>query len=55
MTLRSQDNSLAILEELKNVLQGRSSGPVVHSSGNPQVYYQINIEQFLKTAPVEEQ
>jgi hypothetical protein len=55
MTLRLQDNSLAILEELKNVLKGRTSGPVVHSSGTARVYYQINIEQFLETAPVEEQ
>lgn len=56
LTLRPQDNSLTILEELSDVLRGRSTGPIRHRSGlPPQVYYQIDMEQFLRNAPVEEE
>jgi len=54
MTLRAEDNSLQILNQLKDVLGGRAAGPVVHSSGVPQAYYQVDIENFLRTAPIEE-
>jgi hypothetical protein len=54
MTLRSQDNSLGVLNELRNILNGRTVGPVVHSSGMPQAYYEIDIQYFLENAPVEE-
>jgi Circadian oscillating protein COP23 len=55
MTLRSGDNSLQILSQLRDVLGGRATGPVVHSSGAPQAYYQVDIDNFLNTAPVEEE
>lgn len=55
ITLRPKDNPLALIEELANVLQGRSTGPIRHSSeGAPQVYYQVDMDKFLRTAPVEE-
>lgn len=57
MTLRPTDNSLVILNELKDALLGRSIGPVRHSGSNkpPQVYYQIDIEEALKNAPIEDE
>jgi hypothetical protein len=53
MTLRSGDDSLKLLNELKNILNGRQRGPIKHSSGIPQAYVQINIQEFLQSAPVE--
>ncbi|MCU0534726.1 MAG: COP23 domain-containing protein [Hydrococcus sp. Prado102] len=55
MTLRSTDDSLRVLNSFNDVLSGRSTGPILHNSGSPQVYYQVDIETFLRTAPVEEQ
>lgn len=56
MTLRPQHDPLSILQGLSDVLQGRQSGPIRNTSGdNPQIYYQINMERFLRTAPVEEE
>ena len=55
MTLRPKDNSLAILIDFKDNLNGRASGPIRHSSGTPQVYYKIDIEEFLRNAPVEKE
>jgi len=56
LTLRPQDDPLSILKGLSDVLQGRQSGPVRHRSGRPsQVYYQIDMEKFLRTAPVEQE
>jgi hypothetical protein len=54
MTLRSGDNSFKILNELKDILGGRGTGPVVHSSGAAQAYYQVDMDNFLRTAPVEQ-
>ena len=54
MTLRPEENSLRILNNLKDIFEGsRQVGPIKHSSGIPQVYYQIDIEEFLRNAPVE--
>jgi Circadian oscillating protein COP23 len=53
MTLRPEENSLRILNDLKNILDGHQVGPIKHSSGIPQIYYQIDIEEFLRNAPVE--
>ncbi|NJN12737.1 MAG: hypothetical protein HC815_34215 [Richelia sp. RM1_1_1] len=53
LTLRPQDNSLQILDDLKEILRGRSTKPIEHSSKKPQVYYKIDIKKFLQTAPVE--
>jgi hypothetical protein len=54
MTLRQGDNPYKILAQFRDVLNGRSAGPVVHSSGVPQVYYQVDIDNLLETAPVEQ-
>ncbi|MBE9214958.1 hypothetical protein IQ247_20170 [Plectonema cf. radiosum LEGE 06105] len=53
LTLRPQDDSLQILDDLKEILRGRSTKPIEHSSKKPQVYYKIDIKKFLQTAPVE--
>ena len=55
LTLRPQDDSLQILDELKEILRGRSTKPIEHSSNKPQVYYKIDINKFLQTAPVEKE
>jgi hypothetical protein len=51
MTLRPQDKAQAFLSELKDVFNGRASGPIDHSSGEPQVYVQIDWEEVVKNAP----
>ena len=54
MTLRPNENSLKILNDLRKIFNGGPQvGPVKHNAGTPQVYYQIDIEEFLRTAPVE--
>ena len=53
MSLRSEDNSLKILNHLRRLFYGEQVGPIKHSSGIPQVYYRMDIEKFLRTAPVE--
>ncbi len=55
MTLRPEDDSFKILNELTNILDGRQRGPVKHSSGTPQAYYEIDIQNFLQTQPVEKE
>lgn len=55
MTLRQEDNSLKMLEELKDTLNGRSLGPIQHGGGVPQAYYEINIDEWLDNAPVEKE
>ncbi|MGL5075398.1 MAG: COP23 domain-containing protein, partial [Waterburya sp.] len=53
MTLRPNDNPITVLTQLQEVLNGRQVGAVRHSSNVPQVYYQVDFENFLRTAPVE--
>ena len=53
MTLRAEDNSLKVLNSLRQVLNGEQVGPVKHNADIPQIYYKIDIENFLRTAPVE--
>ena len=54
MTLREKDDSLTILNELKDLfVYSRTVGPIKHSSGKPQIYYQIDLNKFLQNAPVE--
>jgi Circadian oscillating protein COP23 len=49
MTLRPQDKSLGMLGELNDLLSGRAvGGPIHHSSGEAQLYYQIDISALLK-------
>jgi Circadian oscillating protein COP23 len=54
MTLRPKEDSLKILNNLKDIFEGsRQVGPIKNSSGIPQIYYQIDIEEFFRNAPVE--
>lgn len=55
LTLRPNDDSLEILTDLKDQLKGRGKEPIIHKSGKKQVYYEINFQKFLQTAPVEEE
>ena len=55
LTLRPQDKPLEILDELKEILRGRSTRPIEHSSKQRPVYYKIDINKFLQTAPVEKE
>jgi Circadian oscillating protein COP23 len=49
MTLRPQDKSLGILDEIKDLLSGRAvGGPLPHGSGEAQLYYQIDMSGLLK-------
>ena len=53
LTLRPEDKSLPILSHFRRLLNAEQVGPVKHSSGEPQIYYQVDIENFLRTSPVE--
>lgn len=53
MTLRKEDNSLAIINNLRRIFDGQQVGPVKHDGGTPQIYYQIDIDKFIRNAPVE--
>jgi hypothetical protein len=53
MTLRSTDNPLQVLEGLVATLNGRGVGPVRHSSGVPQRFYEVNVANYLETAQPE--
>ncbi|MEM8779915.1 MAG: COP23 domain-containing protein [Cyanobacteria bacterium P01_G01_bin.49] len=50
VTLRPQDDSRQFLEQIVSLLNGEKVGPPKHTN---QRYIQINIEEFLQTAPVE--
>ncbi len=52
MTLRRNDDPKPILAQLNDTFQGRSTGPIRHSS-NKAIYIKVDIEEFLKNAPVE--
>jgi Circadian oscillating protein COP23 len=55
MTLRPTDNSFAMLNNLKDIFSGRQVGPIRHSSGDRQAAFEVDIDQFLRTAPVEKE
>lgn len=55
LTLRPEDNASEILYELKEILRGRATKPIEHSSKEEQVYYKIDIQKFLQTVPVEKE
>jgi Circadian oscillating protein COP23 len=52
MTLRKGDNPLQFLSELKESLNGRSVGVPKHSSGDKQMYYQIDLKKLIATKPI---
>ena len=51
LTLETDQDKWKILEELKDQLRMRSVGPMKNSSGEPSVYYQLDIEELLRNAP----
>ncbi len=53
ITLRPTDDGKELATELGQILNGRSTGPMRHSSGNSQVYIQVDIDEFIRNAPVE--
>lgn len=60
LTLRPEDNELQVLNQLNSILNGDAgSGPLEqstspkHADGTAKVYLQLDIENFLATAPVE--
>lgn len=55
MTLQPKDNALQILNDLRDILNLRQIGSLKHSSGIPQVYYQIDLEDLMRNAPVEQE
>jgi hypothetical protein len=56
LTLRPEDDAKLMAARLKKLLRGQGDGrPIQNSGGEQQVYYEIDIEQFLQTAPVEKE
>lgn len=53
LTLRPEDDSLKMVNLLKDIFFARGVGPLKHSGGETQLYYQIDFDYFLETAPVE--
>lgn len=53
LTLRPNDNPLEVLEGFKEALMGRSMGPISHSSGFPQIYYKIDLQETIRNTPAE--
>jgi hypothetical protein len=51
MTMRRDDKPLTFMNEFREVFNGRSEGVVEHSSGEPQIYLRINLNQLWKNAP----
>lgn len=53
LTLRQSDDAIEILTGLKEALKGRGTQPLLHSSGERQIYYAIDIDKLIETIPVE--
>lgn len=51
LTLEPNENKWTILEELKDQLAMRSIGPMKNSSGEPSVYYQLDLQELLRNTP----
>jgi Circadian oscillating protein COP23 len=51
MTMRRDDKPLKFMTEFREIFNGRSEGVVEHSSGEPQIYLRINLNQLWKNAP----
>jgi Circadian oscillating protein COP23 len=52
MTLRSEDNPLQFLSELKDVFNGRSVAVPQHSSGGNQIYIKVDLPKLIRVAPL---
>ncbi len=56
LTLRTEDDPIAMIRDLTNVMSGKGGSVVRHSSGEKRVYFKItNIEKFLEIAPVDKE
>jgi hypothetical protein len=55
LTLRPSDDPVEVLSTLKDALRGRATQPLMHSSGEQQIYYQIDIKKAIANAPSEEE
>ncbi len=53
LTLRPEDDAIAVLRQLNDVLKGRAAATVRQSGQEDRIYIQVDLEQFLRTAPVE--
>lgn len=51
LTIEPNENKWTILDELKDQLGMRSVGPMKNASGEPSVYYQLDIQELLRNAP----
>lgn len=51
MTLRPEEDSFAVLSDMIGIISGSIRGPITHSSGTRQAYYEIDFQKFLRTAP----
>ncbi len=54
VTLRPNEDSLAVLNQLKDSLSGRGVGAIKQSSGAGQMYIQIDLENAVRNAPIED-
>ena len=55
-TLRPENDPVETIRDLTNILNGRATSPLQHSSGEKRVYFKIiDIDRFLETAPVEKE
>jgi hypothetical protein len=50
MTLRQGDKPLKFMGEFQEVFNSRSDGVVEHSSGEPQIYLRIDLNEMLRNA-----
>jgi hypothetical protein len=55
LTLRPSDDPVEVLSTIKDALRGRATQPIEHSSGEKQIYYQIDIKKFIDNAPNDEE
>jgi len=54
LTLRPTDDGLELARELGKILNGTATGPLTHDSdGEPQIYIEVDIDEFIRNAPVE--
>jgi hypothetical protein len=55
LTLRPEDDAIVMIARLAKLLRGGGGNPIQHSSSQSQVYYPIDFDKFLQTAPVEDE
>ncbi|MDJ0510897.1 MAG: COP23 domain-containing protein [Crocosphaera sp.] len=55
MTLRTEDDPIVVTKDMVELLNGRGTGVIRHSSSDAklQQYYQIDFQKFLEVAPIE--